>query len=39
MTSNLSGKELIAMCHEMPFTVITAENLENSSTIKGRWRS
>ena len=39
MTSDLSGKELIAMCHEMPFTVITAENLENSSTIKGRWRS
>jgi len=39
MTSNLSGKELIAFCHEMPFTVITAENLENNSTIMGRWRS
>lgn len=39
MTKNLNGKQLIAMCHEMPFTVITAENLENSSTILGRWRS
>ena len=39
MTNNLDGKELIAMCHEMPFTVITAENLENTSTIIGRWRS
>ena len=39
MTSNLNDKELIAFCHEMPFTVITAENLENNSTIMGRWRS
>jgi hypothetical protein len=37
--TNLSNKEIIAMCHEMPFTVITAENLENTTTIKGRWRS
>ena len=34
-----SNKKLIAMCHEMPFTVITAENLYNNATIKGRWRS
>ena len=32
-------REIIAICHEMPFTVITAENLENTSTIIGRWRS
>lgn len=39
MTDNIAGKEIIAICHEMPFTVITAENLENTPTIKGRWRS
>lgn len=39
MTDNISNKEIIAICHEMPFTVITAENLENTSTIIGRWRS
>lgn len=34
-----SEKDIIAMCHEMPFTVITAENLYNNATIRGRWRS
>ena len=39
MTNNISNREIIAICHEMPFTVITAENLENTNTIRGRWRS
>lgn len=39
MTNNISSREIIAICHEMPFTVITAENLEDTPTIKGRWRS
>jgi hypothetical protein len=39
MTNNISNKEIIAICHEMPFTVITAENLKNTAAIIGRWRS
>lgn len=35
MTEGLGNKKLIAACHEMPFTVITFENLKinNSNTI------
>jgi len=39
MTNDLEGKELIAICHEMPFTVITNENLQNDNNIISRWRS
>lgn len=39
MTSDLGNKELIAFCHEMPFTVITHENLADTADIRQKSRS
>lgn len=36
MTENLAVKPLIAACHEMPFTVITKENLEDKTNKVSR---
>ena len=34
-----AGKDLIAICHEMPFTVITKDGLGMSDTVKANYRS
>lgn len=39
MLNTLNGKKAIAVCHEMPFTVITKDGLTNTESVYRNYRS